>query len=63
MRGEKGNPYPINWFVHEDWAWAHLNYSFQVSHPLEEIQTILIDPSGLMADVDKSNNFYVPKEE
>jgi len=58
MRGEKGNPYPIKWVVHPDWAWAHLEYSFLINHPKEEIQTIIIDPSGLMADVDKSNNYY-----
>ena len=62
MRGEKGNPYPVKWLVHKDWAWAHLKYSFLINHSKDEIQTILIDPSGLMADVDKSNNFYVANE-
>ena len=58
MRGEKANPYPIKWVVHPDWAWAHLEYSFLIDHPKKEIQTIIVDPSGLMADVDKSNNYY-----
>ena len=62
MRTEKGNPYPIKWLVHPDWAWAHIEYSFLVDHPKSEIQTIIIDPSGLMADIDKSNNFYAPEK-
>ena len=62
MRGEKKNPYPMNWTVHPDWSWAHLNYSLEVDLSKEDIETIIIDPSSLMADIDKSNNYYVAKE-
>jgi hypothetical protein len=44
------------------WAQAQSGYSFLVDHPKSEIQTIIIDPSGLMADIDKSNNFYAPEK-
>jgi len=63
MRGEKENTYPISWSVHPDWSWAHLNYSLEIDHPKETIEAIIVDPSNLMADVDKSNNYYAPDKE
>ena len=63
MRGEKENPYQMDWTIHPDWAWSHLNYSLNLKHPKSEIEAIIIDPSNLMADVDKSNNYYAsPKK-
>ena len=63
MRGEKENPYQMDWTIHPDWAWSHLNYSLNLKHPKDEIEAIIIDPSNLMADVDKSNNYYAsPKK-
>ena len=61
MRGEKQNPYGINWTVHNDWTWANPRYELQLDRTLEEVETIVLDPSNLMADVDKSNNYYVGK--
>ena len=63
LRGEKENPYTIDWTVQKDWNWANLEYSFVVDKPKEEIQVIVIDPSNLMADVDKNDNYYVAPEE
>ena len=62
MRGEKQNPYGINWTVHNDWTWANPRYELQLDRTLEEVETIVLDPSNLMADVDKSNNYYVDKQ-
>ncbi len=62
MRGEKENPYPMNWKVHRDWSWAHLNYTLEIDRSKDTIETIIIDPSSLMADIDKSNNYYVAEE-
>jgi len=63
MRGEKENPYPIKWIVHPDWSWSNLDYTLTIDHNKEDIETIIIDPSNLMADIDKSNNYYAaPKE-
>ncbi|MCK0158088.1 M1 family metallopeptidase [Cellulophaga sp. F20128] len=59
MRGEKENPYPsLKRTVLPDWPWAHSNYSFSIDKPRSEIKAIVIDPSGLMADVNQENNTY-----
>ncbi|MFP2995140.1 M1 family metallopeptidase [Spongiivirga sp. MCCC 1A20706] len=58
MRGEKENPYPaISRTVLDDWPWAYPTYTFEINKPKSSIATIVIDPSELMADVDKRNNF------
>jgi len=63
MRGEKENPYPnIQRTVLPDWPWAFPNYEFLIDRPLEEIRAIVIDPSQLMADVDKDNNIWSSDE-
>ena len=62
MRGEKENPYELEWTVEKDWNWANPEYSFVIDKPKEEVQVIVIDPSNLMADVDKNNNYYVAPE-
>ncbi len=56
MRGEK----PSNGVRRtlEDWAWAYPSYSFSLERPTSDIKNITIDPSGLMADIDRSNNTY-----
>ena len=61
MRGEKSNPFNINWKVKPDWFWADPYYSFDLERGVDEIEAIVIDPSNLMADVDKTNNYYLPK--
>ena len=62
MRGEKKNSYTLNWTIHSDWNWANLKYSFSLNKEKNTIKAVIIDPSGLMADVDKQNNYYVPEE-
>ncbi|MEK9612642.1 MAG: M1 family metallopeptidase [Flavobacteriaceae bacterium] len=59
MRGEKENSYGMEWQVHPDWTWANPKYTLSIEKNKETIESIIIDPSGLMADVNKSNNFYV----
>jgi hypothetical protein len=54
MQGNK----PTNSKVLKDWAWAYPTYTFSVS---KKINTVEIDPSGLMADVDRSNNIFANK--
>ena len=63
MRGEKQNPYDINWIVHKDWAWSSLNYNLKINIPKDQIKAIIIDPSNLVADIDKSNNYYGSAEQ
>ena len=62
MRGEKENSYAIKWVQEKDWTWANPNYSFTIDQPKENIEAIILDPSNLMADIDKSNNYYVAEE-
>ena len=58
MRGTKENPYAVKWSILEDWSWASPNYDFFIDRPLDGIESIIIDPTFLMADIDRSDNFY-----
>ncbi len=62
MRGEKENSYSMPWTIQPDWKYAHLNYTLELSRAKSEIEAIVIDPGNLMADIDKSNNFYAAEE-
>ena len=62
MRGEKENTYELEWVQEQDWTWANPKYSFTIDQPKENIEAIILDPSNLMADIDKSNNYYVADE-
>ena len=55
-RAEKANAYPaLKRTVKTDWAWAHPTYTFEVS---KTVKNITIDPSELMADIDRTNNRF-----
>jgi hypothetical protein len=59
MRGEKHVEEGINKFsVRADWPWTHPTYELVLDCKDEEIESIEIDPSQRMADVDRSNNSY-----
>ncbi|MGB5818787.1 MAG: M1 family metallopeptidase [Saonia sp.] len=59
MRGEKENPYPdLDRTIVPDWPWAYRTYEFTIDKPIVNISGIAIDPSQLMADVNKENNIY-----
>ena len=62
MRGEKENTYDLPWTKERDWTWANPKYSFTIDQPKKNIEAIVLDPSNLMADIDKSNNYYVSDE-
>jgi hypothetical protein len=49
MRGEK----PTSATLIKDWAWAYPTYTFKTSKTLKSVE---IDPGGLMADIDRTNN-------
>ena len=61
MRGEKNNPYNVTWKINPDWFWANPFYRFDLERDIDDIEAIVIDPSNLMADIDKTNNYYLPK--
>lgn len=56
MRGEKPAETDHKRVVHEDWPWTHPTYELTVDRPISEIASVVIDPSGRMADTDKENN-------
>ncbi len=59
MRWEKpASEETNNRTVKDDWAWAYPTYSFSLEKPKEQISSIEIDPSDLMADIDRDNNVY-----
>lgn len=58
MRWEKPADENTNRTVAEDWAWAYPTYELKLEKPASEISKIVIDDSGLMADVNRENNVY-----
>lgn len=59
MRWEKPNPYPqLTRTVLEGWDWAYPTFSFEIDKAITNIQAVVIDPSGLMADVNLDNNAF-----
>jgi hypothetical protein len=55
----KENPNPtVQRTVLSDWTWGNPNYEFTIGRKKNDILKITIDPSGLMADVKRSNNVY-----
>ena len=62
MRGEKENPYLIEWSILKDWPWAFPEYSFKINTDNRQISSIIIDPTMLMADVNRENNLYLSEK-
>ncbi len=59
MRGEKAQEFSDMTFeVLPDWPWTHPQYEASINLPLENIQSIQIDPTGRLADVDLNNNVF-----
>lgn len=60
MHFVKENPFPqIARTVMPDWAWAMPEYELIL--PKKSVKQIVIDPSGMMADVNRENNNYIKK--
>ncbi|MEX2336517.1 MAG: M1 family metallopeptidase [Fulvivirga sp.] len=60
MRWEK-DAETENWIQEKDWAWAYPTYELSIDSPLSEIESIEIDDTQLMADVNRENNVYSTK--
>ncbi|MET7028715.1 M1 family metallopeptidase [Sediminicola luteus] len=59
MRGEKENPYAsLSRTILPDWPWAYPTYDFTIDKPVSEVKAIVLDPSELMADINRDNNVY-----
>ncbi|MFN3909504.1 MAG: M1 family metallopeptidase [Flavobacterium sp.] len=60
MRWVKPNPNPeMVWEVQKPWHWGIPTYSFELLTNKDNISKIVIDPSSLMADVNKDNDVYL----
>ncbi len=58
MYFEKENPTPeIKRTVLKEWGWAEPTYSLQIENQ-KTVKKVIIDPSGLMADVKPENNVF-----
>jgi len=63
MRDEKpADGYNGKWTILPDWKWVELTYELNIPHVADEIESIIIDPSGLMADIEHKNNKLVLDE-
>ena len=59
MRYTKENQFPsIKRTVLDGWDWAYPTFSFNLNKEKGKIKSIQIDPSGLMADVNRENNSF-----
>jgi len=60
MRGEKKRPtYAERWTQVKDWSWAYKKYNLEIDHELESIQSININPTGLIADSNSLNDIII----
>ena len=59
MRGIKSFDPKDNVKILSDWSWVNPTYSFKVDTNKKEIYSVEIDSSQRMADVDKSNNYFL----
>ena len=55
MRGEKDNSNG-KFILLEDWEWVNESYQIDLDDSDKKIKKIEINPSGKLADVNKSNN-------
>ena len=58
MRGEKPAESDMKRTILDDWKWVNPTYSFDIPVSVDQITSIVIDPSQRLADIDKSNNVY-----
>ena len=62
MRWSKDNPNKnLKRTVLKGWDWAYPTFTFSIDKDMSSIKNITIDPSGLMADVNKINNVFENK--
>ena len=59
MRYKKDNPFPsLKRTVLPDWDWGHQTYEFTIPKAKKAVKVMMIDPTQLMADINKDNNMY-----
>ena len=58
MRGTKPAEYTIERKVLDDWAWARPKYTFSLEKATSAVESVILDPSGRVADRNAGNNVY-----
>ena len=58
MRGEKPNEFELERTILEDWTWVTPSYSFEIPTPSSKVNSVTIDPSKRLADINPENNTY-----
>lgn len=62
MRWHKENPYPqYKRTILKGWDWAYPSFTVTLPKTKEQVKKIVIDPSGLMADVNRDDNIWEKK--
>lgn len=62
MRGSKKDEGTIKRTELDAWPWTYPTYTFSLPGTIDTIESIEIDPSNRMADVNKSNNVFLTAE-
>jgi hypothetical protein len=63
MRGEKpADGYNGKWTVLPDWKWVEPTYELRIPSGVSGIESIHIDSTEGMADVNRNNNRFSPSE-
>jgi len=64
MRSEKTMENMVDFMVLPDWPWTHADYSFELPYPLDEIESVKIDPTYRVADLNLEDNVWprLPEE-
>lgn len=63
MRGEKpADGYNGKWTILQDWKWVEPIYELNIPKGISDIESITIDPTGLLADVNRKNNSITPTQ-
>ncbi|EMR01955.1 M1 family metallopeptidase [Cesiribacter andamanensis] len=62
MMGQKSETLGMSRTVAADWPWVFPDYELTLSRPIGDIRSLEIDPSGRLADTDRSNNAWPSPE-
>lgn len=59
MRGEKKPDVEHDmYFKQDDWYWTHTTYELKLNSKMSDIESIELEPSNRVSDVDRDNNIY-----
>lgn len=60
LGGKEQEDKSVKWTPLDMWNWVNPTYSFSIDKPVPQIESMEIDPSQRMADIDRSNNTLKP---